>query len=141
MDSINAYSLSIVSGYKYAKFFELGILSLVGFVTEENLVIMNWDKTSSAFLIRQIIPVSGGVAFDILKTSQWSYLVVLEKSPSVFSGTFSKMYIFNPFSNEFDVTQPFTFDVWEPSAVAAFNVYGTPFLGVVNYQDKRMQSF
>ncbi|XP_012553483.3 uncharacterized protein LOC101236068 [Hydra vulgaris] len=136
LDSISPYSNLIVSGFKYAKFFQLYGVSMVGFITEENLYVMNWDQTSATFLTKQTIPVSGGVAFDLFITSQLSYLVVLEKSPNVFPGTFSKIYIFNPFTSEFDVTQPLTFDVWDPSALATFNVYGTPFLVVVNYQDR-----
>ena len=80
--------------------------------------------------------VVNGVTFDILITTPRIYLVVIETASSFFSGLFSRMYYYEPWSRQFQTHQPVIFDVWNPSAVKTFNVFGTPFLGIVNYQSK-----
>ena len=136
LNKISAFSNIPIQGAKAIKFFSLMHHPFFGYMTDDKLYVHKWDSFANNFLVHQVISVSKGVTFDLLKTHRRIYLVVIEKASAVFSGRFSKMYYYQPWTELFQLNQPVSFDVWNPSAVKTFNVFGTPFLAVVNYQSK-----
>ena len=141
MDSISAFDLISIPGAKHIDFFRIGGMRFLGFITDTEMNILKLRYSENRFVHYQTIPVTSGVSFDILNTYPRTYLVVLQKAASVFPGRFSKMYYYDPWDMKFKTDTAVRINVWEPSALHAFDIFGTAFLGVVNYQTKRKYFF
>ena len=121
-----------VQNARYIKFFKIGLINFFGYITRTELYIYQVDVLANSFRRRQIIPAEDGIAFDVMKTYPRIYLVVLERARTVFGSSASRMYYYNSYEYQFLVNNPVRFDVYNPSAVKTFDIFGTPFMGVVN---------
>lgn len=136
LTSITALSRIPMEGAKSFKIFRIKGLRFFGYITASLLTISKWNPSTNLFEFHQSIPVTQGISFDLMSTYPRFYLVVIEKAISIFPGRFSKMYYYNPILTKFDATQANSFDVWNPSAVKTFDVFGKPFMALVNYETK-----
>ena len=121
-----------VQNARYVKFFKIGLINFFGYITREQLHIYQVNVLTNSFTIRQIIPAEDGISIDVMKTYPRIYLVVLERARTVFGSSTSRMYYYNSYNYQFLVNNPVRFDVYNPSAVKTFDIFGTPFMGVVN---------
>jgi len=117
---------------KSMKFFNIGEMNFFGYITAEKMILMTFDQLENQFTVYQQIVCEEGVSFDIMNTHRTYFLVVLEKRANIFNTKSSVMYYFDMMNRIFKTDNPVRFDVTEPSAVHTFDVFGIPFIGVVN---------
>lgn len=122
---------------KVIKFFVISERVFLGYITKDQMLVHIYDYALQRFNLTQQWPVTDGISFTLLDTKTRVYMVVIEKSISVFSSRFSRMYVFDPFIMRFDTTQPVQFDVVDPSVAIGFQVYGHPFMVLVNKRSNR----
>lgn len=105
---------------------------------EDSIEIYEYRLNKGSFDYIQNISVQNGVSFTLLETEYSVYLVILEKFSGHFFGVSSRMYMYDPakINGVFDIYQPIYFKVYEPSAISGFEIYGKPYLAVVNKRNK-----
>ncbi|XP_066920173.1 uncharacterized protein [Clytia hemisphaerica] len=121
------------------KFFVLLNKIFLGKLTSTEIKLYNYELTSSTFKFAQSIQVQDGISFTIMETEQSIYLVVLEKFSGHYFGVSSRMYMYDPSrlsGGVFHTYQPIYFKVYDPSAVTSLEIYGKPYLAVVNRKNK-----
>ena len=143
LEGMNPQWKVMLSGAKTIKFFVILNQVFLGKLTSDSIFIYEYRINTGRFDYIQNISVQNAVSFTILETKYSVYLVILEKYSGHFYGVSSRMYMYDParILGVFDIYQPIYFKVYEPSAITGFQIYGKPYMAVVNKRNKGLSNF
>lgn len=132
LDGMNSIWEIPLHGAKVIKFFTIFGRTFLGYITKDQMFVYIYDYFNRRFALSQSWRVTEGISFTMMDTRTRVYMVVIEKSISVFSSRYSRMFFYDTFTARFDTAQPVQFDVFDPSVAIGFQVYGHPFMALVN---------